>query len=83
MFNKTIFLFENRKLLTYNTETKELKSYLIDLGLQGSKSYFYNDSLYILGGFTNVDFEVRPSRKLYKIDMSTFKKTRARKYVKL
>ncbi len=81
--DKTIFLFENRKLLTYNTETKELKSYLIDLGLQGSKSYFYNDSLYILGGFTNVDFEVRPSRKLYKIDMSAFKKTRARKYVKL
>lgn len=81
--DKTIFLFENRKLLTYNTETKELKSYLIDLPLLASKSYFFDDSLYILGGFSKVDFELRPSRKLYKIDMSTFKKTRARKYVKL
>ena len=81
--DKTIFLFESRKLLTYNTETKELKSYLIDLDLLGSKSYFFDDSLYILGGFTDIDFQVRPSRKLYKIDMSTFKKTRARKYVKL
>lgn len=81
--DKTIFLFENRKLLSYNTETKELKSYLIDLGLLGSKSYFFDDSLYILGGFSKVDFELRPSRKFYKIDLSTFKKTRARKYVKL
>jgi hypothetical protein len=81
--DKTIFLFENRKLLSYNTETKELKSYLIDLGLLASKSYFFNDSLYILGGFSKVDFELRPSRKFYKIDLSTFKKTRARKYVKL
>jgi len=81
--DNTIFLFENGKLLTYNTDTKELKSYLIDLRLYGSKSYFFDDSLYILGGFTERDFEVRPSRKLYKIDMSTFKNTRARKYVKL
>lgn len=81
--DKTIFLFENGKLLTYHTQTKELKSYLIDLRLYGSKSYFLNDSLYILGGYTERDFEIRPSRKLYKIDLETFKKTRARKYVKL
>ena len=78
-----IFLFENGKLLTYHTETKELKSYLIDLRLYGSESYFVDDSLYILGGFTKRDFERKPSRKLYKIDLETFQKTRVRKYVKL
>lgn len=81
--DNTIFLFENGKLLTYHTETKELKSYLIDLRLYGSESYFVDDSLYILGGFTKRDFERKPSRKLYKIDLETFQKTRVRKYVKL
>lgn len=81
--DKTIFLFENGKLLTYHTETKELKSYLIDLRLYGSKSYFLDDSLYILGGFTNRDYQRRPSKKMYKIDVDSFQKTRVRKYVKL
>ncbi len=83
--DKTIFLFENGKLLTYHTETRELKSYLIDLRLYASKSYFFNDSLYILGGFIDdkIDFELRPSQKLYKIALEEFKKTRIRKYVKL
>lgn len=81
--DNTIFLFENGKLLTYNTNTKELKSYLIDLRLLGSKSYFFDDSLYILGGYTDSNFERKPSRKLYKIDLEAFQKTRVRKYVKL
>ncbi|MFY0628858.1 MAG: carboxypeptidase-like regulatory domain-containing protein [Flavobacteriaceae bacterium] len=80
---KTIFIFENGKLLTINTQTKEIKEYSIDLFLYASKIYIVDDFLYILGGYTRDDFEIFPQKRFFKVDLNSLSKTRAKKYIKL
>lgn len=71
-----VYLFENGKIYTYNTNTKELKEYLIDLPMQASKLFFYNDKLYLLGGYIENYFSKFPSPNLFSIDSNEFKNTK-------
>jgi len=80
---KTIFLFENGKLLTFDTEDKEIKEYRIDLFLFASKIYVQDNFLYILGGYLKTESEVFPQNKFFKVDLRTLSKTKARKYIQL
>lgn len=80
---KVIFVFENSKLLMYNTETKELKDYQIDLPFYASKIFIQGNDLLVLGGYEKDIFEKKPQENFFKIDLAQLPKTRARKYAKL
>ena len=70
-----IYIFEDRKIQTYNIKTKEKNAYLIDLSLKFSELLYANNMLYILGGLEEYSFSKSPSRNLYRIDLLNFKKT--------
>jgi len=71
-----IYIFDNGKLLTYNIITKTLNEYHIGLELINSELYYYNEKLYLLGGYIKSEFSKTPSSKLYSIDLNEFENTR-------
>ncbi|NOY47331.1 MAG: galactose oxidase, partial [Chlorobi bacterium] len=73
--NNFIYIYNNKKICTYNIETKELTEYLIDLPFKSSELYYFDDKLYILGGYFENEYSKTPSRNLYSIHLSEFKKT--------
>lgn len=75
----TIYLFENDKIVTYHTITKEQKEYRIDLPLFFSEIQFRNDKLYIIGGTEIKNYENRPQRSFVEISLDEFENTRKHK----
>lgn len=75
----TIYLFENDKIVTYHTVTKELKEYRIDLPLFFSEIQIRNDKLYIIGGTEIKNYENRPQRSFVEISLDEFENTSKRK----
>jgi len=74
--NNVIYFFNDGKLNTYNVISKELNEYLIELSLEASEMYYYDNKLYILGGFKGNNFSSFPSKGLYSIDINDFNNTR-------
>jgi N-acetylneuraminic acid mutarotase len=77
--NGVIYIFNNGKLVTFNTLTAELNEYLIELYLKNSKMFFYNNKLYILGGFNENNYSVYPTKGVYSIDIEELPKTKIHK----
>ncbi|MDG1039675.1 MAG: hypothetical protein P8P00_02265 [Polaribacter sp.] len=75
----TIYLFEKDRIVTYNTLTKELKEFRIDLPLYFSEIHIKNDKLYIVGGTKIKDYENRPQKSFVEIPLEEFENTRIRK----
>ncbi|WP_288955504.1 kelch repeat-containing protein [uncultured Polaribacter sp.] len=73
--NEFIYLQESDKILRFNPKTKILQEYSIDLNLEGAKLHFYNEILYIVGGYQVEDYRKFPSNKLYSLNISEFLKT--------
>jgi hypothetical protein len=71
-----IYIFNDEKLLTYNTITKTLEEYDINLKLKNSKLHYYQNKLYIVGGFTENSNTIAVSSKSYVIDLDEFYKTK-------
>ena len=71
-----IFFFENEKIFTYNTNTKQLKEYLINLPIKGSKLYFSDNKLYLFGGYIENYYSKYPSAHLFSIDINEFENTK-------
>lgn len=74
--NQIIYFYTNGKISTYNTETKELNEYLIDLFLESAEMYFNNNTLYILGGFKQNSYSLYPSKDFFSIDINQFNTTK-------
>ena len=74
----TIYLFEKDKIVTYNTITRELKEYQIDLSLIYSEIQYREDKLYIIGGTNIRDYENRPQRSFVEISLSEFENTQTK-----
>lgn len=74
--NDTIYIFENGKISTLDIQSNTLNEYLIDLPLKDSQLYFYEDTLYLLGGSLENYYSKRPSSSLYSIDCNEFAKTK-------
>ena len=72
----TIYLFEYGRIFTYNLASKELKDYHVNIFLKASKMYIANNKLFILGGFYDGEFSIRPSNELFSIDLEEFENTR-------
>ncbi|MDR6843840.1 carboxypeptidase-like regulatory domain-containing protein [Flavobacterium granuli] len=71
-----IYIFENEKIYTLNTNTKELKEYLINLPFKGSKLYYCDEKLYLIGGYIENCFSQYPSPNLFSIEISEFENTK-------
>ena len=71
-----IYIFENGKIQTYNTDTKEINVYLIDLVLNSVELFCTGNMLYVLDGKYTDRYSVTPSSDLYSIDLNEFKKTK-------
>jgi len=75
----TIYLFEKDLIVTYNTITKELKEFRIDLELFFSQIQYRNDKLYIVGGTKTKNYQNRPQRSFLEISLNEFENTRIKK----
>ncbi len=71
-----IYIFEDGKINVYNTETKELDEYLIDLFFKSSELYFFNNKLYLLGGYREDEFSKKALSGVFSIDLDQFEKTK-------
>lgn len=71
-----IYIFEDGKLLVYNTESKLIKEYYINLELKSAAMHFINDKLYIIGGYDFSNYYSSPSSKTYSISLDEFETTR-------
>ena len=71
-----IYFFENEKIFTYNTNTKQLKEFSINLPMKASKFYFSNNKLYLLGGYIENYYSKFPSANLFSIDIDEFENTK-------
>ncbi|MEO6176692.1 MAG: carboxypeptidase-like regulatory domain-containing protein [Flavobacterium circumlabens] len=74
-----IYFFEDLKMYVYDLKTKQLKEYEIELPLNYSAMYYYNNKLYILGGRTDKNYSKIPSSKVYSIDLNEFEITKPAK----
>jgi len=74
--NNIIYFFENAALYTYDLKTKQLKQYQIDLSLKFSSMHFYNDKLYIIGGYSFNDYSKTPSANTYSVSIDEFQTTK-------
>ena len=70
-----IYLFEDGKLSIYNTKSKQIKEYFVDLQLRDATMHFINNKLYILGGYSFGSFMKIPSSKVYSISIDEFDTT--------
>lgn len=70
-----IYIFEKGKIQTYNTDTKEVNVYLIDLSLSSCELYCVDNLLYVTGGKDTDRNSVSTSSELYSVDLNEFKKT--------
>ncbi len=75
----TIYLFENDKIVTYQTQTKELKEYQIDLPLFFSRIVIKNKKLYIIGGTKIKNHENIAQRSFVEISLDEFENTQINK----
>jgi hypothetical protein len=78
-----IYLFEKGIIFTYNTLTKNLKEYHVELFLEASNMYFANNNLFILGGSYQDEFSNTPSKDLFSIDINEFENSRIHKITSL
>lgn len=77
--NEIVYLFEDRKMYTYDLKSKQLKEYEIESGLKYSAIYFNGNKLYILKGRTENYYSKTPSANIFSIDIEEFKTTKANK----
>ncbi|MDR3219777.1 MAG: carboxypeptidase-like regulatory domain-containing protein [Dysgonamonadaceae bacterium] len=70
-----IYIFEDEKIQVYDTQTRSLKLYAIDLKLFYAELFCADGKLYIVGGCRKEEYSTYPSLYLYTIDLSEFDKT--------
>ncbi|QOG02213.1 carboxypeptidase-like regulatory domain-containing protein [Flavobacterium sp. MDT1-60] len=74
--NDIIYFFENRKICVYDTKSKQLKEYLVELDVKSSAMYYFDNKLYIAGGTTFINYATVPSANIYSIDIDEFETTK-------
>lgn len=79
----TIYILEESKILTYNLSTKLLNEYRIKIDLKASRMHYYDEKLYIIGGYIKSEYSKTPSSKVYSIDLSEFDNTEINQSKKL
>lgn len=80
---KTIYIYSDGKLLSYNTESKILNEYQIDLYSKSSKMHCHNGKIYIVGGFDDFDYIKSSSSQLVVINLNDLEECKIWKTKKL
>jgi hypothetical protein len=70
-----IYIFDKNFFYVFNTNTNGLKEYKIDLPYESSKMFLVNNKFYLLGGFVKDQYQVKPSKKMYTIDLNELNTT--------
>ncbi|WP_420842763.1 hypothetical protein [Flavobacterium humidisoli] len=63
-------------MFVYNTKSKLIKEFYINLELKCAAMHFINDKLYIIGGYDFSNYYTSPSSKTYSISIDEFETTR-------
>ncbi|WP_462317587.1 Kelch repeat-containing protein [Marinilabilia sp.] len=71
-----IFIFDDDRIMTFDTFTKVLSEYAIDLDLFSPELHCYDGKLFMVGGYTEADYIKKASNKVYSIDLKAFSNTR-------
>ena len=71
-----IYIFDDGKIYTYNTQTKELKKYFIGISVKAAQLYYANHKLYILGGYKLTNYSITNSSDLFSINLNEFDLTK-------
>lgn len=73
---EVIYIFDDNRIFKFNTLSKTLEEYKIDLNLKSPKLHYYQDKLFIVGGFTENAHTKAASSEVYVIDLDVFEKTK-------
>lgn len=71
-----IYIFDDGKLYIYDINTKELNEYLVDLFFKSPELHFFNNKLYLLGGYREDEFSKKALSGVFSIDLDQFEKTK-------
>ncbi|MCG1035105.1 Kelch repeat-containing protein [Polaribacter sargassicola] len=72
-----IYLNENGKITTFQPKTRELKEFKVDLNLKDAKMHFFNEKLYLIGGYHYVnEYRKYPSKGVFNIEVVEFFNTK-------
>ncbi|MCF4101887.1 carboxypeptidase-like regulatory domain-containing protein [Gillisia sp. M10.2A] len=74
-----IYIYDEKRILSFNTFTKILKEFQIDIDLYDPKMVLYENNIFILGGFSKSEFKLKPSKEFYKIPIENFKNTKIKR----
>ncbi|MBQ4819938.1 carboxypeptidase-like regulatory domain-containing protein [Aquimarina sp. MMG016] len=75
---ETMYFFENGKLFVLDTKNYIIKKYLINLYYKESKMHYYQNKLYILGGYMENNVSKTPSSGLFSINLNQIDQTKIR-----
>lgn len=78
-----IYIYDNGKMSVFNTITRELSQYNIELYLKASKMIYYKKRLIILGGIRPTHYSLLPSEAVYSVDTREFDRTSIAKTKKI
>lgn len=74
--NGLIYIFNFGKLHIYDTQQGTLTAYDIDLFIKDPNLHYYQNKLYVLGGYTEDRYSKEPSSKLFEINLNQLVKTK-------
>lgn len=75
-YDNIIYIFNDGKIMTFNTDTKILNEYRIDLSLKNAQIYCYENNLFVIGGSKEYNYKKSSSSRVYSIDLDEFSKTK-------
>jgi len=77
--DERIYIYDNKRILAFNTLTRSLREFKIDIDVYEPKMVVYGSDLYIIGGNNKFEFKLKPSNGFYKIPIENFKNTKIEK----
>ena len=77
-----IYIYERGRIHTFDTAEKEMKTYSIDLKVEGPNVHILNDQLFIIGGYDQNGYKIKPLTGSYKVDLIEFNKTEVKQRVR-
>ncbi len=80
--NGIIYIYEKGNFLTYNTRTRELKRFDIDLKIEGPGMQYADGAIYLFGGYEGNDYTQRPVKDCFNVSLEEFENTAVLSYTR-
>ena len=79
----TLYFLEDGRFFTFDTKTSLFREYLTDLDIQGATMHYYENALYILGGYKKDNISLLPSSQMFRIDLEQLEDTKINMFTEL